>query len=202
LHQVIIEIKLSINANAGQFCSLNERPFYIYSPFKPLNMEANQQAYFLDACRRGDAADVMKICELLPQLINKQDAKGFTPLIIAAYNDQPEIVSLLLKNGAAVDAQDAAGNTALMGASFKGYIKVAEQLLAAGADVNLCNTQGAPALTFAATFGRLEIARLLLENGAAITYADSRGKTSLAHALMQENDEMVALLQQYQGSRE
>ena len=52
-----------------------------------------------------------------------------TPLIIAAYNNQPEVVALLLKLGADIDAADSAGNTALMGASFRGYQPVVQQLL-------------------------------------------------------------------------
>jgi hypothetical protein len=70
-------------------------------------------------------------------------------------------------------------------------------LIEAGADVNLRNSQGAPALTFAATFGHLEIAELLLKNGADQSLKDSRGKTPLDHAILQENEAMINLLQQY-----
>ena len=157
-------------------------------------MESNELAFFLDACRRGDVADVEKVCELMPELINAQDAKGYSPLIIATYNDQLPVVSVLLDHGALPDLQDVAGNTALMGASFKGYAAIVNRLLEAGADVNLRNGQGAPALTFAATFGQLEIASLLLRHGADRDLHDSRGKSPLDHALMQENEAMVELL--------
>lgn len=160
-------------------------------------MEENQLAYFFDACRRGDGDDVKKICELLPHLINTPDSKGYSALIIAAYNNQPEIVNLLLENGANVNAADAAGNTALMGACFKGFPEIAEILVQSGADVNQRNLQGAPALTFAATFGQLAIAELLLKNGAVTNLPDSRGKTALDHAHLQENTSMISLLQSY-----
>lgn len=158
-------------------------------------MDSKELLFLLDACRRGDAADVSKMCELFPDLINAQDAKGYTPLIIAAYNNHPSIVALLLQQGALPDAQDSAGNTALMGASFKGYQEIVQLLLQAGADVNLRNGQGAPALTFAATFGQLEIARMLLEQGADAGLPDSRGKTPMDHAVLQENQPMIDLLQ-------
>lgn len=161
-------------------------------------MEANQFAYFLDACRRGDTADVQKICELLPHFINRADEKGFTPLIIAAYSNHPAVVAILLERGADPNAADNSGNTALMGASFKGYTGVAEQLIGAGADVNQRNGQGAPALIFAATFGQLAIAEQLLRHGADTSLCDSHGKSALDHALMQENEPMAALLQQIQ----
>lgn len=116
-------------------------------------MDSKELAFFLDACRRGDVNDVIQLCQLFPDLINAADVKGFSPLIIAVYNNQPEVVDILLQNGADPNAQDLSGNTALMGACFKGYVPLAEKLVAAGTDVNLRNGQGAPALTFAATFG-------------------------------------------------
>ncbi len=160
-------------------------------------MDSKELAFFLDACRRGDTGDVTQLCQLFPDLINAADFKGFTPLIIAVYNNQAEVADILLQNGADPNAQDLSGNTALMGACFKGFAALAQKLVAAGADVNLRNGQGAPALTFAATFGQLEIARLLLQHGAATNLPDSRGKTPLDHAVLQENEAMVELLQQH-----
>ena len=59
-------------------------------------------------------------------LINFQDDKGYTPLIIACYNNKYDAAKLLLDAGAFVDAQDFGGNTALMGVSFKGYSEIAK----------------------------------------------------------------------------
>ena len=162
-------------------------------------MDANQLAYFLNACRQGNTEDVEKICSLLPEAINASDEKGFTPLIIAAYNNQPQIVAILLQNGANPELGDAAGNTALMGASFKGYEEIADLLLSKGADPNARNGQGATALTFAATFGQIKIASSLLKAGASTDFPDSRGKTPLDHARTQENDVMVELLSSVGG---
>jgi ankyrin repeat protein len=158
-------------------------------------MDSKEMAFFLDACRRGDTADVAKMCELFPDLVNEKDPKGFTPLIIAVYNNQLAAATLLLDHGADPDSADASGNTALMGACFKGFEDAADLLLSRGAQVNVRNGQGAPALTFAATFGQMGIARRLLERGADRTLADTRGKTPLDHARMQENEAMINLLQ-------
>lgn len=163
-------------------------------------METKELSYFIDACRRGDVGEVTQLCALFPQLINEGDIKGFTPLIIAVYNNQPAVVELLLQNGADVNAQDSAGNTPLMGACFKGYSSIAITLVDAGAAVNMRNYQGAPALTFAATFGQLAIAEILLKNGAQTNLQDSRGKSSIDHAVMQENEEMIKLLQQFSNN--
>jgi ankyrin repeat protein len=160
-------------------------------------MELKEQAYFIDACRRGDTKEVKQLCDMFPELINARDAKGFTPLIIAVYNHQAAVADILLANGADVNVQDFSGNTALMGTCFKGYADLADKLLEAGADVNIRNGQGAPALTFAATFGQLQIAEKLLQKGAVIDFQDARGKTPLDHARIQENDVMAALIEKY-----
>lgn len=156
----------------------------------------NESAMF-DACRRGDLEEVRALCATDPALIHLTDVKGFTPLIIAAYNNHPDTTEFLLEKGADANSQDNAGNTALMGVSFKGYTHIAMQLLQAGADVNLRNSNGAPALTFAATFGHLRIAELLLQHGADTSLADARGKTPFDHARIQENEAMMELIQRY-----
>ncbi len=150
-----------------------------------------------DACRRGDLAKAAVLYEASPAVINMAGNKGFTPLIVAVYNDQPEMVDFLLLHGAHINAQDAAGNTALMGVAFKGYKAIAKKLIDAGADVNIRNSNGAPALTFAATFGQLEIAEWLLQKNADMFLPDNRGKTSMDHAVLQENEAMIVLIERY-----
>jgi ankyrin repeat protein len=158
-----------------------------------------EQSLFFDACRQGDLATVEQLYHSDHSLVNITDVRGFTPLIIAVYNNEVAVTDFLLHKGAAVDAQDASGNTAMMGAGFKGYIALIKRLLDAGANVNQRNFQGATALTFAATFGQLEIAELLLQNGADLNVTDVRGKSPLAHAIIQENEAMIALLEKYQA---
>lgn len=158
-------------------------------------MDSKELLFFLDACRRGEVADVAKMCELFPELINERDNKGFTPLIIAAYNDQAEVVAILLQAGADSAMGDRNGNTALMGAVFKGYDAIAHGLLDAGADPNVQNGQGATALTFAATFHRNQLAQRLLQAGADKSIADTFGKTPLDHARVQDNEALVHMLE-------
>ncbi len=74
-----------------------------------------------DACRRGDVAVVESFCNFNRAIVNLEDAKGFTPLILAVYNEEAEAVDFFIAKGANVNAQDGAGNKALMGACFEGY---------------------------------------------------------------------------------
>ena len=162
-----------------------------------MQQQADAVALF-EACRRNDTEAVAQMVDADPQLMSYQDVKGFSPVLIAVYNGAEEAARLLLQKGAPADLPDASGNTALMGASFKGYRNLVTALLAAGVDVNQRNTQSATALTFAATFGKMDIAEDLLEHGAAWDIPDSRGKTPIDHAVMQENEPMVRLLEKYE----
>ncbi|OLY92995.1 hypothetical protein SAMN05444008_10495 [Cnuella takakiae] len=164
-----------------------------------MNSDATSQLF--EACRRNDVATVSEICQQDNWFLSVRDAKGFTPVLIAVYNNAPAVVAWLLSAGAPGDTPDMSGNTALMGAAFKGYKEMVAQLLQAGVDVNQRNGNGATALTFAATFGQMEIAELLLENGASLELLDGLGKSPIDHAVVQENEPMVRLLEKYERMR-
>jgi len=138
------------------------------------------------ASRKGNVPVLKEIFDIIKD-VNVTDDKGYTPLIIAAYNNQPEAVTALLSAGAFIDATDGSGNTALMGACFKGYAEVAQLLLDSGANVNAVHGNGGTALMFAVMFGRNDMIDLLLDNGADVTIKDKRGLTVLEIAHQQRN---------------
>ena len=86
------------------------------------------QGYYFDAARRGDVAILDTFIES-GYALDTQDSKGYTALILAAYNGQPEAVERLLTAGANACVQDKRGNTALMGAIFKGELNIARRLM-------------------------------------------------------------------------
>lgn len=158
---------------------------------------AQTDSDIFQACRSGNLELLQKLCAEDVSLVNETNQMGFSPLILAVYNDQPTVVKYLIEKKANLDAQDRSGNTALMGAIFKGYSHQVELLLKAGADVNLSNHNNAKALTFAATFGGAEITALLLEAGAEVDYVDSQGKKPLDHAIMQDNQAFLTVYKKY-----
>nr|WP_322624203.1 ankyrin repeat domain-containing protein [uncultured Flavobacterium sp.] len=157
-----------------------------------------QAAFAQDAISAARTNDVALLAQLKSAGtdMNKKDGRGFTPLIIAVYNNSYEAALYLIEDGADVNAADSSGNTALMGAAFKGYTNLAALLVKNKANVNLANYNKAPALIFAVTFGQTEIVKMLLAAGADTTIKDAFGKTALDHARIQENEEMIALLEQ------
>ncbi|MFL9836677.1 ankyrin repeat domain-containing protein [Flavobacterium sp. ST-75] len=150
------------------------------------------------AARQGNVPVLKEIISSYGNvLIDSKDDRGYTPLIIASYNNQPGAVEFLLQSGADPNVADNGGNTALMGAAFKGYSTIGEILLEYGANINAQHCNGGTALMFAVLFGRNDMVNLLLEKGADHTITDSRGHTALDLARQQRNqvaaDKLITL---------
>lgn len=127
--------------------------------------------------------------------IDGLDARGFTPLILAAYNGQMAAVEALLAAGADACKPDAGqGNTAQMGVAFKGDDAIAARLLKEKCDVNARNKAGQTALMMAALFGRTAQMDMLLKAGADRTLADVTGRTAASVAAAQGNTAAVEVL--------
>jgi ankyrin repeat protein len=118
------------------------------------------------------------------------EAKGFsmtapdadlnTPLHLAAYRGQKEIVDYLLSRpGLLKDPVDTRGLTPLMLAAGAGHLNVIESLLAAGCDIHLKSQDGGTALHRAASQGYLNVVERLLEAGCDANLVDAKGKTPL-----------------------
>ena len=101
----------------------------------------NFDKVIIHAARLGETAVLQELIDKHAN-VNATDEKGYTPLIIACYNNQYEAAKFLLQSGAYVNAQDHGGNTALMGGSFKGYPDIAELLIKNGADLNMQHGNG------------------------------------------------------------
>ena len=72
-----------------------------------------------------------------------------TPLMVAAFNENRDMVVLLLGAGAQVNAQDPAGDTPLTQAARKGNAELIALLINAGADMEVRTSEGLTALCLA-----------------------------------------------------
>ena len=113
------------------------------------------------------AGNLQGLSETLGTLrdINEKDAKGYSVLMLAAYNGHAPMTDFLIAQGADVNTCDAAGNSVLMGAAFKGHADVVRRLLGAGAHKNYQNPKGQTALQFSHLFARREVVPLLSGEG-------------------------------------
>ncbi|ASV10615.1 MULTISPECIES: ankyrin repeat domain-containing protein [Leptospira] len=115
-----------------------------------------------DSARRGDIEALKARIGTLKH-VDEKNQKGYTLLMLAAYNGQEEVSRFLISQGADPNSTDSEGNSILMGAAFKGHTKIVEILLSAGADKNYRNSKGQNAFQFSNMFGRTEVCKLLSE---------------------------------------
>jgi len=89
-----------------------------------------------------------------------------TPLMLAALKGFPDMVGLLLANGAKIEQVNSIGDTALMSLAKTENPGMVKLLLAKGANVNATGPKGRTALFYAAYNGCVENIKLLLAAGA------------------------------------
>jgi hypothetical protein len=101
---------------------------------------------------------------------------NLSPLMMAAYQGNLQVVDMLVRNGANVDARNSAGSTALHFAAggvlvsklYRGSPAVVAYLLDHGADVNAHNDTGTTPLMAAVYNANVESVRILLAHGADV----------------------------------
>jgi ankyrin repeat protein len=143
------------------------------------NREATEEEQgFLDAAMDGDAQLVKEFLEKGVDVNVTYDEDGINALMQAAAGSHAEVVKVLLKAGANVDAKDSKGMTAFLVAvdacgSLHGDLEIEEpywevmRLLAgAGADVNAKDGEGQTAMAIADSYDDQRAQKVLTELGA------------------------------------
>ena len=110
----------------------------------------------------GDDKEVEAMLQKSPDLINcSLDDEGMRALTIACRCGQLEIVQLLLKLNAFLNAKNDSGATALMYAAAGGFDKICKLILDAGADVRITDKDKQSALEYAQLNNRTKVENLL-----------------------------------------
>ncbi|WP_031526508.1 ankyrin repeat domain-containing protein [Dyadobacter crusticola] len=154
----------------------------------------NYTQVIIHAARLGNVPVLQELVDLKTD-VNCRDEKGYTPLIVACYNNQLEAARFLIESGADVNGADYGGNTALMGAAFKGYVDIANLLIDKGAHLDQQHGNGGTALMFATMFGRNDLVKLLISRGASTSILDARGLSVYDLAAQQNNQEALNILE-------
>jgi ankyrin repeat protein len=131
-----------------------------------------------DAADTGNVAKLQELLAKLPdrRLVNWRNENGAGLLWGAAAQNRPEVVRVLLENGAGPNLATTRGETPLHeAASHSATASAAEQVKA------------------------VEIATMLLENGADVNAKTTDGITPLKYAQVNHQDRMVDLLKQHGG---
>jgi uncharacterized protein len=118
-----------------------------------------------------------------------------TPAVqFAAANGSVEILRLLAKGGADLNAADATGVTPLMSAAYMGHEDVVDALLTAGAPLEGRDEAGYTALIFASNAGKAAVVQKLLTAGADANARALDDSTPIMFAAQGAFDDCVRLL--------
>ncbi|MEC7755039.1 MAG: ankyrin repeat domain-containing protein [Bacteroidota bacterium] len=128
--------------------------------------------------------------------INRLDGLGQGPLHHAVRINAPEIVALLLANGAQPNLLNRVGQSPLAIAARYGYLPLVTQLLEAGANPNLAGeSYGLTPLIGAVVGGHLDVIKALIEAGADLDHRDVINQSTALHwAIFYENTKAARLL--------
>ncbi|GMP95195.1 hypothetical protein CsSME_00044333 [Camellia sinensis var. sinensis] len=138
------------------------------------------------AARSGDLVAVQSICSSNPLAINSRDKHSRTPLHLAAWSGQAQVVSYLCKNKADVGAAAMDDMGAIHFASQKGHLEVVRILVSCGISVKASNRKGMTALHYAVQGSHLELAKYLVKKGSSLSAKTKAGKTPLDLANSEE----------------
>ena len=147
--------------------------------------DTNARWNFENAIQEGNIKNVQTLIKSGVS-VNIAYSSYFTPLYLAVYYNQPEIVKLLLASGAqqSINAQETTSRyTALITAVSRNQVNLVNILLEAGADVNLQTTRGDTALHWAVNNHNRQMVLDLIDAGADVTIRDNKGVTPLMKAV-------------------
>jgi hypothetical protein len=130
-------------------------------------------------------------------VLNFRSTKGCSALFCAAANDHPDVVKLLLMEGAKLELEDVHGETPLIKAAANGCDNVLTLLFAEpGVGPNFRDRYGRTAMYMAAAEGHIETAKALLhEHHCDPNISDNCGRTSLWIAAKRGHRAVIDVLQ-------
>lgn len=146
-----------------------------------------------DIARSGTVAEIKDLMKQNQEVINQTNENGFSPLILACYRGNVEVVKFLIENVKDVNYKSQEG-TALAGLSVKYNKDLVMLLLKRNADPNIPDATGSTPLFWAVKFGNKELIELLLKHKADKSIKDSMGITPFEYALQTNNEEIINLL--------
>jgi len=151
-----------------------------------------------DAAMRGDKDAVRSLLKQKAD-VNAAHGDGATALHWAAYNDDLEMVKILLDAGANVKAATREGAiTPIFMACTNGDGPMIEALLRAGAEAKSVKSNGTTALMTAAASGSAEAVKILIEHGADINAKEAvYGQTALMFAAALNRDSVIKVLMEH-----
>lgn len=147
------------------------------------------QDSIFDLARHGSVEDFKALSNGDTSILTQKDERGSTPLVLACYYNNIEVVKYLIQvvddiNGATKDGSP------LMAAAVKGYNSIVQLLLDAGADPNIEDMNKTSALHYAATFKNYDLVIMLLNAGGDLHHKNNINQSPYDLALI-HNDKRL-----------
>lgn len=158
-----------------------------------INFCFSQEKDIFTIARSGTVQEIIYLQNKNPEILNKKNENGFTPLILACYKGNVAVVDYLIKNSATVNTSSEMG-TPLMAATVRGNTEIVKLLLENKANPDLTDGKGTTALMYAVQFKNVAILNLLLQYKANKLLKDNDGKTAFEFAVFSKNEEIINLL--------
>ncbi len=151
---------------------------------------------FFEAAALGKTNVVEDSLAENPELISEFSDDGFTPLGLASYFGNEDVVRLLLLKGAEPNIPSKNGYNVfpIHSAVASNYDMIAKMLIEAGANVNVVQMSGATPLHSAAHNGNIELLIVLLEAGADVNALTEDGKSAADKASEKGFGEIAKIL--------
>lgn len=152
----------------------------------------NPDNQLLNAVASGTASEIQSILDDGADP-NVKSVYGWPVVMVAANDNNTDVVSVLLEAGADVNAKSSEGGTPLIVASIRNQENV-KVLLDAGAEVNVRDGEGVMALGYAAMYAdEASVIEILIAAGADVHARDDWGYTALMNASLNTENERVII---------
>jgi uncharacterized protein len=148
---------------------------------KPPERRADQR--LRAAAERGDATAAALAVRAGADL-ETRDARGRTPLLLAATENRLAVARLLVYLGADPDALDDQHDTPWLVTGVTGSVDMLEVLLSAGPDLTIRNRFGGTSLIPASERGHVAYVRRAVRTGIDVNHVNNLGWTALLEAVI------------------
>lgn len=144
-----------------------------------------ESGMLLQAVGNNDVNQVKEILSDYDYIVDEQNEKGETPLVIATHNNQVEIAKVLVDAGSDVNKQDTIQDSAYLYAAAQGKTEILAYILQhATPNQTVYNRFGGNAIIPAAEKGHLENVKMLINDGkVGINHQNDSGYTALIEAV-------------------
>lgn len=157
----------SSNKKTGSILFENNICFAISTIDNDIILYKDKSKDLFISCANGDIELIHKLIQI-PKIVNIQNEYGWTPIIVAIYNNQKEIVKTLLMNGADLFICNFKGTTPLMYAK-SAYVKhndpeILELLLTFDLDIYQKDYSNKNVLNYCLENNETEVLNIIKEN--------------------------------------